>query len=203
MKCFYSIVLAVSTFLTTFQAYSATILYFNSEPGDFVGQGMERILSDDTLFDITALRNFDNGVSFMFDSFDRAGFFDGERWQLRLAAPFGTELTVGVYENATRFPFQDPDVPGLDFSGDGRGSNMLTGEFEVLEAVYGSSGEVLSFAVNFEQHSEGRTPALFGEMRFNSDIGLSIDPHPIPETGSTLILLCFSFFGLRWMKKTV
>jgi hypothetical protein len=52
-------------------------------------------------------------------------------------------------------PFQGSDQPGLSVSGDGRGCNTLTGRFEVLEAVYRSSGDVVSFAADFEQHCEG------------------------------------------------
>lgn len=77
-------------------------------------------------------------------------------------------MTPGVYENATRFPFQGPTNAGLSVSGQGLGCNTLTGRFEVLEVVYGPGGEVNSFAADFEQHCEGATPALFGSIRFNT-----------------------------------
>ena len=50
-------------------------------------------------------------------------------------------------------------------------TDTLSGQFVVLEAVYGSSGEVERFGADFEQHCEGATPALFGSIRFNSTIG--------------------------------
>ena len=67
-----------------------------------------------------------------------------------------------------RFPFQDPGHPGLDVSGDGRGSNTLTGWFRVDEVAYGPNGEVLVFAATFEQHSEGKPRRLRGQVYYNA-----------------------------------
>src|SRR5262249_49676683 len=80
----------------------------------------------------------------------------------------------GAYDNAERAPFASPGHPGLDVSGDGRGSNTLTGNFTITSAVFDYSNGypvVRSFAASFEQHSEGATPALFGSINFvdNSD----------------------------------
>lgn len=55
---------------------------------------------------------------------------------------------------------------------------MLTGRFEVLEAVYGATGEVERFAATFEQHCEGGVPALLGSILFNS----TLPPPPPPPT---------------------
>src|SRR5581483_1524619 len=59
------------------------------------------------------------------------------------------------------------NAPGLDISGDGRGSNTVTGNFTVLGAVYDATPKPISFAANFEQHSEGATPALRGTILYN------------------------------------
>jgi len=45
-------------------------------------------------------------------------------------------LVPGTYLNATRYPFQAANVPGLDVSGEGRGSNTLTGQFTIVQALY-------------------------------------------------------------------
>src|SRR5207245_7963884 len=88
-------------------------------------------------------------------------------WDLDFAAPGNATLTPGSYLNATRFPFQAFNVPGLDVSGQGRGSNTLTGKFTVIQAVYEAGGAVGRFDATFEQHSEGATHALTGEIKFN------------------------------------
>lgn len=150
-------------------SYAETILVLDSEPGDSVGQGQQQTftLADG---DFTAIRNFANGVSITFQG---SGF---TFWTLDFAAPRNAELIAGPYENATRLAFQSSTKPGLDVSGDGRGCNMLTGRFDVLEVVYGSNEEIVKFAANFEQHCEGATPALLGSMRFNA----SNEPFPPP-----------------------
>jgi hypothetical protein len=86
-------------------------------------------------------------------------------WFFNVAAPLGTPLAPGAYEDATRWPFQSPTQPGLDVSGDGRGCNMLTGRFDVLEAKFGPHGYVERFHAMFEQHCEGGNAALHGEVR--------------------------------------
>src|SRR5262249_42878490 len=87
------------------------------------------------------------------------------------------------YENATRFPFNSPTKPGLSVDGDGAGCNELTGRFEILELVTDSSDDVQRFAADFEQHCEGGEPALFGVVRYNSDVAADAPPPtPVPPT---------------------
>ena len=99
---------------------------------------------------------------------DFAGNAPGDFWSVDLAAPASATLVPGVYEGATRWPFQAAGAPGLSVSGDGRGCNTLTGRFVVLEATYDVNGKVQSFAADFEQHCEGFVPALFGSIRYHA-----------------------------------
>jgi len=139
-----------------------TTLTMVSDPGDYIGQGQTYNYSPAT-GTITIERNYDNGVSI---SYREPGFTHW--WDFRFAAPDEGLLVPGLYSSAMRFPFQDPGHPGLDVSGDGRGSNTLTGWFRVNEVAYGPTGDVLVFSATFEQHSEGRVPALRGEIRYNA-----------------------------------
>lgn len=140
-------------------SFADTFIYFDSEPGDFIGQGAEQTL-DETDGRITFSAISVNRVSVRFQG---ANF-----WTLEFAAPSGVMLAEGVYEGATRFPFQSPTKPGLSVSGAGRGCNRLTGRFVVLEIIRDAVGNVDVFAADFEQHCEGGTAALFGAVRFNS-----------------------------------
>src|SRR5262249_31089976 len=110
-----------------------------------------------------------NTVEFSFTSSDSAHF-----WYVDLAAVRDQPVVPGMYEGATRYPFQSPTHAGLDISGDGRGCNESTGRFGVLESSFDASGNVLSFAADFEQHCEGDAPALYGAIRFQST--LPIEP---------------------------
>ncbi len=151
-----------------------TVFHFTSEPGDFIGQGQELTLTSADA-DFIVNRNFANGVSVFINNFSFPNPPSFVFWSADFAAPFGADLMPGAYEGATRFPFNDPSEPGLSISGDGRGCNMLTGRFDIREAVYDSfNGEVISFAADFEQHCEGAPPALFGSIRINSDIPLPV-----------------------------
>ena len=164
----------------------STLLYFNSEPGDFIGQGQQFSFTpaDGT---ITASRNFDNGITIEFDGADL--------WFLDFVAPGDAALQPGQYEGATRFPFQSPTRPGLDVSGDGRGCNKLTGRFVVLEVVYGAGGSVQKLAVDYEQHCEGGAPALYGSVRFNSAVPieprLSVGPARVYEGDAGTVQMRF------------
>ena len=64
--------------------------------------------------------------------------------------------------------FNRPGFAGLSVSGDGRGCNVLTGNFQVLQVVYGPGNTLASFDAIFEQHCEGAAPALRGEIRYNA-----------------------------------
>jgi hypothetical protein len=131
--------------------------------------------------------NFSQGVSITYSG--------DASWSFDFAAPSynpvtntntGQPLSVGFYNNATRWPFNSPTKPGLDISGNGRGNNQLSGWFNVLEIAYGGNGDILSFAVDFRQYDENLTmsgPSLYGSLRFNSTIPLS----PVPEL-SPLVL---------------
>jgi hypothetical protein len=86
-------------------------------------------------------------------------------WSAYFQAPKGMPLRVGTYEGATRFPFQSALEPGLDISGEGHGCNRLTGRFIVREAEFTDSGQVRHFWATFEQHCEGGTFAMYGDVR--------------------------------------
>jgi hypothetical protein len=105
---------------------------------------------------------------------------DGSRWwYLRLAAPESANLSVGSYANATRWPFQETTAPGLDFSGNGRGNNRLTGSFNILESNVADDG-TFSFAVDFLQYDEESTNAwIKGAIRYNSEVPINLTPEPI------------------------
>jgi hypothetical protein len=107
----------------------------------------------------------------------------------RKALPAETITKIRLSLGATRWPFQYPSAPGLDFSGDGRGDNTLTGYFNVLEIQYGSGNSIVSFAADFVQYDEGHMDWWNqGSIRFNSSL-------PIPEP-STLALISFCGLGV-------
>lgn len=86
-----------------------------------------------------------------------------------------------------RASFASAGHPGLDVTGDSRGSNTLTGKFTVTEAVYDYSSSpprVVSFAASFEQHSEGGAPALTGTIYYHSNTHPQIADTTHPDTAA-------------------
>lgn len=144
-----------------------TSLYMYSDPGDYIGQGQTYYYTPaDGSF--TAQKNYDQGVSLSFNTPNYSHW-----WYLDFAGANSQPLTVGTYTGALRFPFQG-SAPGLNVDGDGRGCNTLTGTFTVLEVSYGTGNTIQSFDATFEQHCEGATPALYGEIRYNATVNVSL-----------------------------
>ena len=159
-------------------AQAATSLSFLSSPYSYVGGGETVSAGPDNGFDIGVYG----------DPFTMLGFSIAESWtpeglsrywNLELAAPQGASLSVGSYANATRWPFQETTAPGLDFSGNGRGNNRLTGSFNILESNVADDG-TFSFAVDFLQYDEESTNAwIKGAIRYNSEVPVNLTPEPI------------------------
>ncbi len=139
-----------------------TALYIDSQPGDSIGQGTQRLftLADGT-FSIG--RNSAGGVSFSVTAPDSSFWWTGD-----FSAAGNALLVPGTYEPATRFPLTV--FAGLDFVGGGRSCDQLTGRYVVLEAVYAPDGAVQRFAADLEQHCEDADPGLFAAIRYNSTV---------------------------------
>ena len=145
--------------------HGTTALVFDSEPGDIIGQGIDRTYTPiDGTFVVS--RNDRNGVSV---SFRPPGMLPCRSfWRLDFSATADAPLTVGTYGGATEYPWTP--LNGLSVSGSGRACSSLTGRFVVHEVVYRSDGSVRRFAADFEQHCGDGVPALFGAIRYNSTI---------------------------------
>lgn len=140
-------------------ASAETRLALKSDAGDYIGQGQSYLYTDaNATFRYS--KNYDNGITLNIES-------GSAWWTLNLAAPANAQLQPGSYLAATRFPFQASNEPGLDFSGSGRGCNRLTGRFDIFEVSYDAQGVVTGINATFEQHCEGATPALRGQLSYN------------------------------------
>ena len=157
------LVLLLGLALAPAAAAQSTLIHLNSQPGDYIGGGTEQTITP-AQGAFSAGQGANNVVTVSFQAPNPSNW-----WTFRFAPLAGEVLTPGVYEGATRWPFQGPSHPGLDVSGNGAGCNRLEGRFVVLEAVYAGSA-VTQFAADFEQHCDGLTPALFGSVRFNSAV---------------------------------
>jgi hypothetical protein len=137
----------------------ATFVAFDSDAGDYIGQGLYQVFHEGNAL-VSAELNFDGGVTVTVDGPDY--------WTLDFDAPVDGPLAVGAYEGATRFPFNGGLEPGLSVSGAGRGCNELSGRFDVHELELDPGDAVVRFSADFEQHCEGMGPALHGSVRLDA-----------------------------------
>jgi hypothetical protein len=141
---------------------TTTALFFDSQPGDAIGQGQQRTWSEGEL-SFRPLFGTTSSVSVRADNFSTSG---STWWDLTFTAPAGSALVPGVYENAGR-TFGAPLRPGLNVGGSGRGCNG-TGRFTIYEVAFDANGTLTTLAADFEQHCDDGVPALFGAIRYKS-----------------------------------
>jgi len=126
--------IAIAIFLVgaTTQLFAADVLYFTSTPGSWIGQGQTLTFrSPATAF--STFRYHDQGAYTNAVQLRAAGY------ELAIVGPNFTLPTVGLYNNATRWPFMGSG-PGMAFTAPGRGDNELTGYFHVRQAEYNPDG---------------------------------------------------------------
>jgi len=148
------------------RADQRTLLTMVSHPGDYIGGGSTFTLTD---FDTSFASDCTNTEA-------RVNLYGSSWWWFDVAAPVGAALQGGTtYENATRYPFQPANAPGLSVSGNGAGCNASYGRFTVREFSCNTSGKVERLAIDAEQHCEiPGAPPLFAFLRVNSAI-------PVPD----------------------
>jgi uncharacterized delta-60 repeat protein len=174
-----------NTTLTT--VAGTTSLVLNSQPGDYLGGGVNRSFgaTDGTY---TLVGHTLGPISVYFGNTSGT-----ESWSLTFAAPNGATLGPGTYTGATRYLGVPSSTPGLDITGDSRGSNTLTGQFTVTQALYDSSGNIYAFAASFVDHNEGLTPALIGsvayQFSFSSPPGVLVNDTDVEKSPLTAALV--------------
>src|SRR4051795_3211834 len=128
-----------------------------SDSGDWIGGGSQRLFQPSNS-QITI------GGSAASLTVSVSGGTAGDYYDMDFAAPPGQTLVPGYYTHAQRAPFREAGHPGIDISGSGRGCNEDSGLFEVRDIAF--SGSTLTrLWIIYEQHCEGGTAALFGEVR--------------------------------------
>ena len=92
-------------------------------------------------------------------------------------APGQSNLTVGTYSNAVRYPLNG-NSPGLSVL-NGRSCSAVCGDFQVYEIHTDGSGNIDRFWATFSHRCECGGGLLTGEIRFHSQLA---PPTPLPRT---------------------
>ena len=131
-------------------------VYLQSDAGDFIGQGQTYIytpLNAQLTFSAIA-----EGVGISIRG--------NTSWSGEFVGPSTTsQIQVGYYSGLNRWPFHNPVLGGLSWSGEGRGCNMLLGWFAVDNVAY-TNGILSGIDLRFEQQCEGGQTALHGALHW-------------------------------------
>jgi hypothetical protein len=171
--------LALATTTPTTQAQSS--FSFSSTAASWVGHGIT-----ETITPANGTIAFNTGYSYDQGLHLNMTVTNGEYWSLDIGATDRGHLQVGLYTNATRFPFNYNSTPGLSFTGNGRGDSSLTGWFNVLSVAY-TNDTLLSAAIDFVQYDSGLlTQKITGYVRFNSSMANGPQLKTTGRTGNAI-----------------
>jgi hypothetical protein len=146
--------------------FTPVSIELQSDPGDYVGAGKSYAY---TKADSTITVTSSGGLVALVVNGD-------EKWQSDFQMPSGfTQLQPGAYD-VQRYPFNGSSA-GLDWFGEGRGCNTLTGSVTVDSARY-TNGTLTAFELHFEQHCEGAASALHGHIVWDAN-DPTVPPGPI------------------------
>ena len=166
-----------------------TVLMSHGDAGDYITMGQSYLYgSDDGTFNITVADSNHDGLVDFFALFF-LGNVAGNFANLNLStSQLGQNFVAGTtYLDATRGSVNHPQ---LDFSLNGRGSNMLTGSFMIVNITADTSGPtpvLLSFSATFEQHSEGAIPASYSTFSYNYGGGVADSITELPNEGTDTV----------------
>jgi Septum formation len=117
---------------------------FNSQPGDYIGQGKPL-----TVADFTVRKYATDGIQL---------WSPGTGWNISINFK-DQKPTVGMYQT------RRSDGPVLmDIGGDGRGCNTSNGTLWIDDLSIGPDGDPDRIAIRVEQHCEGKAAAFFGSV---------------------------------------
>jgi hypothetical protein len=142
-------------------ATPTTVFSFQSDPGDVIGLGQQGTHTLASAVFTPKYSTTDPEVTINIKP-------SVGNWSLRFRGPSGQFLTPGTYD-----PAGDPAAAGnalLRVTGPGTCSgSTLSGKFTVLEALYGTNGDVYRFRATFEARCGASSATLRGEIYVVAD----------------------------------
>jgi hypothetical protein len=141
-------------------AAQTTALFINSQPGDPMGEGGQWTwTAADRAFSVRSEASRSR-IKLM------ACLSTCPWWSLEFKSANGADLAPGTYEYAAdvaRAPATRPGISIRHFD-----SCDVWGRFVIYEVTFTGTGQLMSFAADFEQHCDDIVPALLGAVRYNS-----------------------------------
>jgi len=150
---------------------SGNYIYLQSDSGDYIGGGRTYSYTNaNALINVTAT-GLQLGISVN----------GNQNWSGSLLLPSDAgNLQAGYFDKLTRAPFSDKAVGGLEWSGEGRGCNTLTG-WAVIDSVTLVDNVPTAIDLRFEQHCEGGSASLHGQIHWTKADATSNQPAAVPK----------------------
>ena len=144
--------------------FTVSTLSFTSDPQDFVGQGQARVY---TLQNAVFLQSVGRSGGFISVAVQPKDEPPSAQWSLIIMAPTGQLITPGSYDTMR---LSTNSTYGLDFVGNMHGCNNEAGHMVIHSVEVGPDLMSLKhFRVSFENHCDGRSAILRGEVAVLAD----------------------------------
>ena len=144
--------------------FTVSTLSFTSDPQDFVGQGQSPVY---TLQNAAFLQYVARSGGFISVAVQPKDEPPSAQWSLIIMAPTGQLITPGSYDTMR---LSTNSTYGLDFVGNMHGCNNEAGHMVIHSVEVGPDLMGLKhFRVSFENHCDGRSAALRGEVAVLAD----------------------------------
>ena len=164
---------AVASAATSGTAHAQPLIVLSSDGGDWVGQG--RSYNYDT--DSARIQLNARGAHLVVRVEGR------QSWTGDFLLPVTSgQLKAGTYTNLVRYPSLSSASSGaLSWIGEGRGCNVVAGTVVVNSVSY-SAGILQALDMSFEQHCDGSSSALKGQIRVDADVMAQVmaPQNPLP-----------------------
>jgi hypothetical protein len=151
---------------TTISVTGSTQARISSDPGDFVGGGLQYLYRPPGA-QIRVVYQFGGLTYHVYD--DSQGV-----WDITFSQPAGTPLAPGVYTNIGFFPFQSPAQAGISITHNSSVAGVASGRVEIKQVDLPPDGPVRSYWMTFEiVQNDGRV--LSGDLRFDADVVVDLE----------------------------
>lgn len=172
---------------------------FTSDPGEYIGQGQSGEIvytPDSPQFAPFLIKRGSVGPdSFIFTGIKTTSTEDYMNIEVN-TFQLGQSLAIGLYENVERAGFVSQGKAGLEVAFQHRGSNTVSGSFEILDLAYRSDSPdewtIERIHLTFVQYSGGSSRALRGSFTYNA----------VPEP-ATFAILGAGLLALRSRRQRV
>ncbi len=188
---------AITPFFAAPVLAGSSQLDFTSDPGSWVGQGETVSASLASGFSFVASEPITGGIQVVVENAVPVFELEYRYWILMIEGPDGNPLAVGSYLDAERYAFASPGHPGLDFTGNFRGSNTLTGNFTVEELEYDGGGALSRLVVEFTQYEDGDTSkGVYGRLVYDASADEPADLPGLSRLGLGALFAALACLGV-------